>query len=299
MLTETRLSWVGEESKPALTRESSWLGGALPAYGAPGAQRAFVPRMRRYTAGSWAQTGFHHSRTSRGAWDDTHGSKSAEQAKTAPKTRPNDHSALRCRVSSQSSTEDDPQTQARGQFSPSMPGLVPRSGLRRAASAVSAAPTPAPAPSPAATGPSFAGWGLFALRRRGVTVADAWRCRGLLALGLAIRLAVRGLDLGLLVAASAVVFLLGDLDGEPVLLGILRNAHLGLQRTDDVLESAVVRWQHERVGSLAIGRPNDVFRRLRRSDRTLAPAARPAASSATASPRTTFHLRLLLRLIAL
>ena len=139
-------------------------------------------------------------------------------------------------------------------------GLVAESVLRLAASAVSAAPTPAPAPSPAATGPSFAGRGFLALRRRGVTVADAWRCRCLLALGLAIRLVVRRLGLRLLVASSAVVSFLGDLDGQAVLLGILGDAHLGLQGTDDVLESAVVRWQHERVGSLAIGRTNDIFR---------------------------------------
>jgi hypothetical protein len=39
----------------------------------------------------------------------------------------------------------------------------------------------------------------------------------------------------------------------------LRDTHLGLQRADDVLEPSVVRWQHERVGSLAVRRPDDVL----------------------------------------
>jgi hypothetical protein len=82
---------------------------------------------------------------------------------------------------------------------------------------------------------------------------------GLLALGLAICLTVWSLDLGRLVAAMVAVPFLGDLDGQAVLLRILRNTHLRLQRADDVLEPPVVRWEHERVGPLAVGRAHDVL----------------------------------------
>ena len=54
--------------------------------------------------------------------------------------------------------------------------------------------------------------------------------------------------------------LLGDLDGQSVLLRILRDAHLGLKRTDYVLELALVRRQHEGVRPLAIGRTDDLLR---------------------------------------
>ncbi len=60
--------------------------------------------------------------------------------------------------------------------------------------------------------------------------------------------------------AIAVIPFLSDLDSQSVLLRILRNAHLGLQRADDVLELAVVWRKHERVGSLAIVCSNDVLR---------------------------------------
>jgi hypothetical protein len=165
-----------------------------------------------------------------------------------PKPEPRPNPPFDARVRSPSSIEPAPKTRTKAKL-----------GLRRPAPVASAAST-APAPSPSATGPSFAGWGLLALPGGRIAAPDVRRSRCLLALWLAIRLTVRGLYLGRSGAAMVGVPFLGDLDCQAVLLRILRDAHLGLQRADDVLEPAIVRWQHERVGSLAVGRADYFLR---------------------------------------
>jgi hypothetical protein len=223
-----------------------------------------------------------HSRTNKGARDVTQRVQKCGPSQSGLKTRPETQIRLRCPVWLQKHPRAAPKTRTKAKL-----------GLRRPAPVASAAST-APAPSPAATGPSFAGWGPLALPGRGIAAPDVRGSRCLLALWLAIRLTVRGLYLGRSGAAMVGVPFLGDLDGQAVLLRILRDAHLGLQRADDVLEPAIVRRQHERVGSLAVGRADYFLRRLRRSGRALAPATRAAASSSTSSSRTAFCFRLLL-----
>ena len=68
----------------------------VPASWGFGSPSAFcAPHAALYGGLVVTKTGSGHSRTSKGALDDTQGSKSAEQAKTAPKKPPrDDHSAL-------------------------------------------------------------------------------------------------------------------------------------------------------------------------------------------------------------
>lgn len=99
-------------------------------------------------------------------------------------------------------------------------------------------------------------------------------------------------------AGPAVAARFRDLDRDPILLRVLRNAPFGLQLSDEILQNLTVGRRREGLGTILWEGPHQVFRRRgrgRRSSATPAPTAAPAAAAGRS--RILLARRLLFRLL--